>query len=180
GPIRANKSVDVCAAVFLNGEMQQPVFHRPAYYHSGVGAKVTYHKKWNGSYPARSEETLTDGIQGSNEGYGDGNWQGFTSDFDVTVDLQEARKVKSVGMRFMQCIGPGVYMPGQVEVSVSADGEHFTPAFTVKNSVSPEAEGTILHNFKGNVKNGGKVRYIRIRATNDKHQFLFTDEIVIE
>ncbi|MCQ2237616.1 MAG: glycoside hydrolase family 20 protein [Bacteroidaceae bacterium] len=180
GPIRATKPVDVCAAVFLDGKMQQPVFRRPAYYHSGVGAKVTYNKKWNSSYPAGGEEALTNGIQGRNEGYGDGNWQGFTSDLDVVVDLQQVRKVKSVGMRFMQAIGPGVYMPGQVEVSVSADGQNFAPAFTVKNEVSPEEKGTILRNFKGNVKNGAKVRYIHIKATNDRHQFIFTDEIIIE
>lgn len=180
GPIKATKPVDVCAAVFLDGKMQQPVFRRPAYYHSGVGAKVTYNKKWNSSYPAGGEEALTNGIQGRNEGYGDGNWQGFTSDLDVVVDLQQVRKVKSVGMRFMQAIGPGVYMPGQVEVSVSADGQNFAPAFTVKNEVSPEEKGTILRNFKGNVKNGAKVRYIHIKATNDRHQFIFTDEIIIE
>jgi hexosaminidase len=145
-------------------------------FHKAIGKKVIYNKAWNNSYPAQKESTLVNGYKGTLT-YQDGQWQGFTTDMDVVIDLGEVQSVSSVSAAFMQIIGPGVYMPDYVEVSTSDDGKNYTTIGKAINDVSTTDPALIFKTFKVDM---GKLmgRYIRFYAKNHTG-FLFADEIIV-
>jgi hexosaminidase len=145
-------------------------------FHKALGKKVIYNKPWNNSYPAQKESTLVNGYKGTLT-YQDNQWQGFTTDMDVVIDLGESQALSSVSATFMQVIGPGVYMPDYVEVFTSDDGKDFVSAGKAMNDVSTKDPSLIFKTFKVST---GKLsgRFIRFYAKNHTG-FLFVDEIVV-
>ena len=139
--------------------------------HLARGAKVAYATPWHRNYPANRAATLTDGLLGG-WSYGDGRWQGFQSDVDVTIDLGRVQPVHYVTATFLADPGAWIYLPDRVSVEYSLDGEHFTLA------------GMLLNENPGGkyvpygVSVGKDARYIRYHAYRTK-EWLFTDEILI-
>ena len=146
--------------------------------HLGVGAKVIYTTPYHKSYQGVGEGTLTDGNY-AGWAFGDGKWQGFLSDLDVTVDLGKTMPVRYVGGTFMQVAGADIYMPEKVEIYLSEDGENFIPAGTSMNDI-PRASGDLLFRTFSTVCESD-ARYVRFTAKrgNDRTNWLFLDEIVI-
>ena len=143
--------------------------------HLGVGKPVLYGLPWHPSYPAADAATLTDGLMGS-WSYGDGRWQGFLSDVEVTIDLGRVQPIHYVGATFMQQPGPEIFLPKKVEIFVSSDGEHFEKAGEVWNEV-PVADRSVLYTLFGtSIKADG--RYVRYHAVRS-NAWLFVDEIVV-
>ena len=138
--------------------------------HLGRDAAVTYTKPWHSSYPAGNASALVDGLQGG-WSFG-GNWQGFLSDVDVTLDLGSVRPVHYVTATFLAHPSAGIYQPARVRIDVSADGEQYT---TVSDMVG-ENPGGLYVPYGAPV--GKDVRYIRYRATRTR-EWLFTDEIQV-
>lgn len=174
------KAVDVVAAIMNNGVPQEPVFRRHLDYHKAVGAKVEYLSgHWYESYKAGELATFTDGKRGVENGYGDGLWQGFLTGFEVVVDLGVVKDFSTVSMRFLQDAGPGIFMPGQVEFSLSDDGQNFGNAVTIPTDVPTDKMGVIIKDFShdfGSVR----ARYIKVKAANTQKAFIFADEIVVK
>ena len=139
--------------------------------HLGYRKRVTYAFPWHERYPAAGAATLTDGTLGG-WSYGDGRWQGFQSDVDVTIDLGYVRPVHYVTATFLGNRGAWIYLPDRVTVEYSMDGEHFDLAGTVLNE-NPDG---LYVPFGMPV--GKDVRYIRYHAYRTK-EWLFTDEILI-
>lgn len=145
--------------------------------HKAIGKKITYNNKYSSNYPAQKELTLINGQTGDLT-YGDGQWQGFLGDLDLTIDLEKSEALHQLKMRYMQLTGPGVYMPAHVKISLSNDGINFKPWQQVDNDV-PYSDAslrfkTFIFDLKGNT-----ARYIRITAKNEKKGFMFTDEVVV-
>ena len=175
-PITITEPRTVTAAIMENGTAREPLFVRELEYHKAVGATVSYTTaRWHESYKAAEVATFTDGRRGG-DGYGDGLWQGFTRSFDVVVDLGSVMPVSEFSMRFMQQIGPGVYMPAFVEVSCSEDGNAYSPVKTIANTVPDTQEGTVIKPFATPLE--GQARYVKVHVENAKG-FVFADEIVI-
>ena len=143
--------------------------------HLASGKPVTYNIPWSKSYPAAEEKTLTDGLMGS-WSYGDGRWQGFLSDVDVTIDLDSVQDIHYVGATFMQQPGPEIFLPKKAEIFVSDDGEHFEKAGEVWNEV-PVADPSVLYLLFGTSVNA-RGRYVRYHAVQN-YAWLFVDEIVV-
>jgi hexosaminidase len=175
--IPVSGSAEICAAIYDEGSMQKPFIRRFVDYHKAIGKPVKYNHTWNMAYPANKEHTLTDGFRGG-ERYNDGFWQGFTSDIDIIVDMQEVTNISGFSATFMQITGPGVYMPEYVEFGLSENEDRFEKVLAIKNDI-PETERTlVLKKFSGEIKNK-KARYVRIFAKNKASKFMFIDEIVI-
>lgn len=162
------------ASIFINGEPQK-LFSKDLGFHKAVGKKVIYNNKWE-SYPAGGETALTDAKLGGYT-YSDDLWQGFTTNLDVIIDLEEETELNYFASNFMQLIGPGVYMPEYVEVFGSNDGMNFKLILKVENDVSRKYERLIFKNFSGSLK-GDKYRYVKVFAKNNGG-FIFTDEIIL-
>ena len=156
-------------------KLEEEVGNRPASRqaenHLGHGAQAVYAQPWSPKYPAARAATLTDGLLGG-WSYGDGRWQGFQSDVDVTIDLGAVRPVHYVTATFLGNKGAWIYLPDRVTVEYSRDGEHFDLAGTVLNE-NPDG---LYVPFGMPV--GKDVRYIRYHAYRTK-EWLFTDEILI-
>ena len=131
-------------------KLEEEVGNRPASReaenHLGRKAKVVYAHPWHKNYPAAGAATLTDGNLGG-WSYGDGRWQGFQSDVDVTVDLGSVRPVHYVTATFLGDTSAWIFLPDRVTVEYSLDGEHFTLVYETDNlSSSPRSarDGLLL------------------------------------
>lgn len=155
-------------------EAAQPVQHL------ALGKTVKYNAPYNSSYPAQGDKTLTDGIRGSWT-YSDGAWQGFISRdrLDVTIDMGKSTDLHSIGADFMQVVGPEVFLPVEVIISVSEDGENFTELSRQTHEVV-KSDAVVFKNYawNGNAK-GRYVRY-QARAGEEFGGWVFTDEIVVK
>lgn len=176
-PFKLDKSMQVSARYFQDEIAIGPVLLFDTDIHKAIGKPVVYNRKWDG-YAAQYEKTLTNGIQGGLT-YHDGQWQGFTGPVDLVVDLEHVQEVNSVAMNFMQMIGPGVYMPGELEVLVSADGRLFEAVGQVKNDVSDQEAKLTFKRFELKFDQPLKTRYIQVKASNPKRGYLFTDEVIV-
>ena len=148
--------------------------------HLAIGKKVTYANPYSNHYAAQGEKTLVAGVRGGWM-YNDDRWQGFIEcDYDVTIDLGKEPDIKHVRAEFIQLNGPYVWLPKQVIISSSVDGEHYDTLATVDNDISPDIETLQFKEFgwEGNAK----ARYIRYKALSNgiAGGWLFTDEIRIK
>ena len=139
--------------------------------HLGQGAKVTYADTWHENYPAAGAATLTDGLQGG-WSYGDGRWQGFQSDVDVTLDLGRVQPVRYVTATFMASPSAWVFLPDRVTVEWSSDGKTYHMAGTILNE---NPDGLYI---PFGITVGHDARYIRYHAYRTK-EWLFVDEIQV-
>ena len=145
--------------------------------HKAKGKKVSYIRPIQDWYQAAGEATFTDGVIGGWT-YSDNRWQGFLSDIDVVIDLEEVQTVSYIGGTFMQLIGPGVFMPRKVDILVSEDGENYKLVKTVWNDVATSQEELSFKEFHTICNE--KARYVRYHAYRSTMRgFLFLDEIVI-
>lgn len=148
--------------------------------HLAIGKKVSYANPYSNHYAAQGEKTLVDGVRGGWM-YNDDRWQGFIDcDFDVTIDLGKETDIKQVCAEFIQLKGPYVWLPKQIIISSSVDGEHYDTLATIDNDISPDIETLQFKEFgwEGNAK----ARYIRYKALSNgiAGGWLFTDEIRIK
>lgn len=155
-------------------EASQPVSHL------ALGKKVTYNAPYNNSYPAQGDKTLTDGQRGSWT-YSDGAWQGFISRdrVDVVVDLEAETDIHSIGADFMQVVGPEVFLPTDVIISVSSDGKEYKELTRISHQVV-KSDAVVFKNYGW--QGDARARYVCYQAKSDKEigGWLFTDEIVVK
>ena len=148
--------------------------------HLALGKKVTYAKgtEYYSGYTAGGDDALVNGIRGGWT-YGDKLWQGFLKNVDVTIDLEKETAIKEVNADFMQICGPGVFMPKEVIISVSNDGQEFTELTKIAHEVVKD-DAVSFKNFAWTGETNA--RYVRYQANIDRNfgGFLFVDEIVIK
>ncbi|MDE3057782.1 MAG: DUF4838 domain-containing protein [Bacteroidota bacterium] len=171
--------------------MLSKTMHNPL----GLFKPVRFLTQPSWKYPANGEKTLTDGKRGDEDHHF--NWLGFEGeDMDVVVDLQQLDTVRNVSADFLQNSFSWIFLPEEVEVSVSIDGKNFRIVSTVKNTIGVTREETsspsyaFIKNFSCNFV-PLTARYVRVRAANRKicprwhpgypgKAWIFTDEIVVE
>ncbi len=176
-PFKITKPTAVKAAYFLGNTRIGPELAFNIDIHKAIGKKVIYNNPWD-SYAAQREKTLTNGEFGGLS-YHDQQWQGFTKALDVTLDFEKQEDISSVAMNFMQLTGPGVYMPGEMEVYVSNDNINFTKIGVNENTLSDQEHQLTFRRFEVKLDSPQKTRYLRIKASNPKRGYLFTDEIIV-
>ena len=151
--------------------------------------KIIYVNSPSPKYPGAGNKTLLDGICG-NGNFSDGKWQGFEGEnFDVIIDLGNPIDVSNVSIDFLQNAASWIFMPENVEVSVSTDGIKYIP-FTIENDIPEKTTKPIIKQFKASF-NKAEVEFIHIKATNigvcppwhpgaGGKAWLFCDEIIIQ
>ena len=143
-----------------------------------VGGNITYLKRWHDFYPGSGEKTLIDGQHGG-WANNDGRWMGFLSDIDLIIDLGKPTDVHYIGATFLQSSGPGIFLPGRTEISVSNDGENFRSIGECFNDVPTTDSNLLFKDF--NVICNETARFVRYKAFRNPSvkAWLFVDEIVI-
>ena len=176
-PFYAGGEVTIKASVITNdGVVHEPTTYF-SNYHKAIGKKVKFNTLWDKSYPAQTESTLTNGIIGSIT-YSDKQWLGYLIDFDVVVDMDSITPLNKIGLRFMQYVGAGVYMPKSVSYSFSDDGINFSTPIKIENNIPDTERKLSFKTFESSFTNTS-ARYIRVQADNSRRQFLFTDEVIV-
>lgn len=176
GTIVVKDSAYIKAAIFKEGQMQGTPTEKKVDYHRGINKPIHYNSKLYSGYMAGGMNALLDGYRGGLT-YLDGRWQGYLNGLDCVVDMEVTTDLHQVSIRFMQLIGPGVFQPGEVELSTSEDGENFTSRGIVSTTISNKDPDLSFqeYTFNGN----WKARYVRLKATEVNNAFIFADEIVI-
>lgn len=145
-----------------------------------TGKTVIYDPLYHPKYTAAGEGSLTDGLRGG-WNYGDHRWQGWlNTDVSLTVDLGAVQPVKHIEAIFMQAYFAWIWMPAQVEFSVSDDGLQFRTLGSVKTGIDPEFRPTRFEPFGWTGQTDA--RYVRLKATSNGRAdgWIFTDEIIVE
>jgi hypothetical protein len=188
-PLRLKRSVTVKA--FAVKEGWDPSFVMTARF-----TKITHNRKielntaYSSQYSAGGDIALIDTIRGTDD-FRTGTWQGYHGvDCDAVVDLGKRKSIKRIATGFLQDQNSWIFMPLEVEYSLSDNGKNFRVVGRVINDVPPEKEGAIRKDFSVSLKST-RARFVRVRAKNRKvcppwHKgagdkaWIFADEIVIE
>lgn len=147
-------------------------------HHLAEGAKVEYATPFSEKYAASGATTLTDG-QRAGWSHSDGRWQGFTGDFEATVDLGAVKPLHYAGAAFMHSEGAWIHLPETVTVSVSSDGKEFTEVATIATDVDPMYPKIMVKDFGAPINAHG--RYVKFSATKNPRPgaWLFVDELIV-
>lgn len=148
--------------------------------HLGLMKTIKYTSPYAPQYTAGGDSALVDGLRGGWT-YGDKRWQGFlNTDMDVTVDLGEVKEISSIAAEFMQLSGPYVWLPREVIISISEDGNTFTEQARLHTDVPTTEDRLVFRTYEWDGK--ASARYVRYQALSNGIEggWLFTDEIVIK
>ena len=148
--------------------------------HLGLMKTIKYTSPYAPQYTAGGESALVDGLRGGWT-YGDKRWQGFlNTDMDITVDLGEMKEISSIAAEFMQLSGPYVWLPREVIISISEDGNTFTEQARLHTDVPTTEDRLVFRTYEWDGK--ASARYVRYQALSNGIEggWLFTDEIVIK
>ena len=142
-------------------------------------------------YTAGGAAVLVDGLRGDPD-WRTGGWMGFQGkDLTATVDLGSVQRVRKLGGSFLQENRPWIWMPVDVVLSTSVDGEAFAEAGRLTTDVAEDAPGVILRDMTIEPDRPVEARFVRLEATTfgtipDWHLghggqgYIFIDEILVE
>ena len=148
--------------------------------HLGLMKTVKYTSPYAPQYTAGGDSAVVEGLRGGWT-YGDKRWQGFlNTDMDITVDLGEMKEISSIAAEFMQLSGPYVWLPREVIISISEDGNTFTEQARLHTDVPTTEDRLVFRTYEWDGK--ASARYVRYQALSNGIEggWLFTDEIVIK
>ena len=160
------------------------------FYKIPAGRSITLETRYNAQYPAGGNIALIDQQRGNTD-FRTGSWQGYQGvDLIATVDLGKKQRISEVMVGFLQDERSWIFMPLQIEVSVSADGKNFKKVGAVKNTIPETLEGSIIKNFELKFS-AQQVRYLKVIGKNRKTcpighigegepAWIFADEISIK
>ena len=152
--------------------------------------RITLSAPYARQYAAAGDDTLIDGLRGS-DSFKTGRWQGWRgTDLDVTLDFGAAREVRSVAMGFIQDTGSWIFMPRRVVVEVSDDGRAFEAVGAVDNEVPERGSKAVTRDFTLDLGRARLARYVRVRVVRygtlpewhpgaGEEAWFFADEIVV-
>ena len=145
--------------------------------HKALGKPITV-TGINSGYPAAGQISLVDGKVGT-FAYKDQIWQGYTQPMTAIIDLGSVQEICYVKARFMQLVGPWIWLPSLVKISVSDDNINFKVVAADTHNVPGDTDKLLFRvmGFEGE----SKARYIKMEAIPyGKHgAVMFTDEIVV-
>ena len=183
-PVDIDRTTNIKAQVFKDGEPVGAIFEKTIKYHKAVGKPVTYINKYHDSYKGAEDLGMVNVVRGS-KNFHDGQWQGWLdNDMELVIDLESPTELEKISVGALENQGSGIYFPIQVEVFLSDDGKTFRSAGSVKRKYAAN-NGSELRDFVIEI---GKqtARYIKVKATNlgtaptGGGSWMFIDEVVVE
>ena len=109
-------------------------------------AAVKLVNPYSEEYPAKKEQTLTDGLQGDNDF--SINWLFiYGKDLIATIDLGKTQTVHEVYMNFLQDPRHHIFYPSDIVIETSQDGITFTPAGKQQTTPVDEDYAVKINNF---------------------------------
>jgi len=189
-PFDLKKTSLVKAAAFRNGKREGKVTQKKFYINKAAGAKVVYKTPFLKNKDEREDQTLVDHNYGINWSV-DRNWQRFKKP-EVEFDLvfENEMEIESVRMNFMQMAILGVYMPEEITILGSKDGNTFISLEGESLKESSMIQGRYIHQSKINIPRGKyKSLKVKLNAVNPifpgHHKEgalskIYLDEVIVE
>ncbi len=187
-PIAIDKSTTVKAQSFASGKKVGRSWQQSFNMHKAAGKKIALKNNPHTKYKGGGNGSIINGVNGSDERYGDAEWLGFPdgTDFEATIDFESETDLNNIKFRFFKGEGQWIYLPKSVEVFTSLDGKNFSTIGNSNNIQSDSKVATVnldLKNTKG--------RFLKVIAKNHglipagaqgggNPAWMFVDEIVVE
>jgi hypothetical protein len=187
-PFAISKTTIIKAIAVKKGMPHSRII-KSEFYKIPDGRKITLNTTYTDQYSAGGDLALIDFIRGPLN-FRTGAWQGYEGvDLNAVIDLGSIQLIGELGIRFLQDVGAWIFFPGQVEFSVSNDGNNYQQIAIVKNDVSEKDTKVQIKNFSSSLSI--KARYIKVVARNrgicpgwhwgaGQKSWIFADEIVIK
>lgn len=138
-PITNNTALK--AQVFRENNPKGQLFIQNIKVHKALGQQITINKEPHKAYVGSGAQGLVNGINGSNQRFGDKEWLGFWGeDIEVIIEFDEPTEINSITTRFYHGTGQWIYAPSEVSISMEL----------------PDV-GTVLDEFNVVVKTNSKV-----------------------
>ena len=188
-PFTFDRSMTIRTGIYIDGTLKDDMSEQTFLYHQGVNKTINLLTPFSQRYPAEGKRALIDGITGS-ENHRDGHWQGFDGeDMTVVIDLESRTKLKQISVSFLQNTGALIFLPSEIQIAVSNNGEDFEMITVIKNDVSQRKSGGFIKEFLYNFPDDA-FRYLRFYAKSigvcpDWHPnagekcWIFADEIIL-
>lgn len=190
--ITVNESGTLKAQAFKNGESVGRPWQTTFDFHKAAGKKIKLEHQPHKKYSGNGNASVINGVLGSNERYGDAEWLGFNGkDFEAVIDLGEPTIISGVTFRFFNGEGQWIYLPKEVRIAVSEDGEKFMELGWQKEIAGDEKVVEVLVNTRRAATPKKPIdRFLKVTAKNfgiipDGKQgggnpaWLFVDEIQV-
>jgi hypothetical protein len=145
--------------------------------HAGLSKSAALTNPPSSTY---SKGNLTDGKLGV-EAITDNNWLGFDKkDMIGVIDMGSKKSVNHIAVRFLSYKLKNIFLPTNVEFSVSDDGKNFRTLKTVSMDqyLNDRYDCWIDIADADNLKENA--RFIRVYAINGTGQWIFADEILVD
>ena len=184
--ILITEDTTIHAGVFKNNELVSNSFSETINYHKAITGKVDLNVLPHKAYNAGGKEALINGINGSDQRYGDKEWLGFWGDdLEITINLGELTTIKTFKSRFYNATGQWIYAPKKVSLYSSIDGKTYAPL----KEVEIENDKSIIDVYLD--FNEINTQFIKIVVPNygiipegkqgaNNKAWTFIDEIIIE
>ena len=189
-PFVLDQSTIVKAVTFQNGHPATEPFTQLFNTNKATAKKVSYIKPFNKLYPGSGDYTLVNAFRGSSN-HSDGEWQGWLgNDMEVIIDLDDSTEIQNISVGALQSTGAYIFLPTQVDFSISPDGIKFEKLANAFNYEAPMAEEKTQKDFSA-FFHPVSTRYVKIVAHNlgkcpkghsgaGQPAWMFIDEIKIE
>ncbi len=158
--------------------------------HGAIGKAVRLTAKPSSLYPGLGAATLVDG-KVSGPDHTSGLWLGFhADDLEAVIDLGQPETIERLGVRLLQSISVGIYLPNKVVFEVSNDGKTFSLVSSRELKDYRGAKGIRVQSVYAD-KLKVDAHYVRIRAESVRtipagHRaaglkaWLFADEVLVK
>ncbi|MHC1774386.1 MAG: family 20 glycosylhydrolase [Lentimicrobium sp.] len=188
GPFKISNSFKVAAILQVNGAEPGNITERNIFIHSASGKTPVLKTPFSESYAANGPASLTDGCRAQALAL-NADWLGFHgNDADVLIDLGKETEILNINVGFLFNPGNWIFLPTDVEITLSSDGINFQPAGGMRPELLTIKEPVAID--YNHVRINTSARYIRIVAKNrgicpDGHPgagdkaWLFVDEIMV-
>ncbi|MEZ4920365.1 MAG: GH92 family glycosyl hydrolase [Saprospiraceae bacterium] len=152
---------------------------------------VRYNTQYDNQYTGRGENGIIDLLYGGAD-FRSGGWQGYQGvNVDVILDQGSSKPIHLLAANFFQDENSWIFFPKRVIYEVSEDGENFTQAGVVENTVSPREKGMLHQAFEFRPESELTARYIRVVGESlqkcpEWHKgaglpcWLFIDEVAVQ
>jgi len=133
------------------------------FYKIDPNLSISLESDYANEYSAGGPDALIDGIYGTLD-FRTGAWQGFQNqDLVATVDLGPGKQVGSITTSFLRNQGSWIFLPTEVELEISTDGERWESAGTYTFDSAARNDEIRIENLRFDFP-GTELKKLRLKA----------------
>ena len=130
-PLKISSSTNVSAYMEVNGN-KSSVLKKNFSFNKATGKKITIKDNPAPNYTGSGAFTLVNGIITTKKLSESSEWLGFSGkDLEAEIDLGESTQLKNVSVNVLDQQDSWIYLPKEIDVLVSPDGQNYSSAASV-------------------------------------------------